>query len=158
MRLYIYQLPNLIPNDTRTMSQVIRDLAHMWNSYPRNLPVGLDHINNILIDSLGEGFPYVTGLYDETKPIGLIAFREPHPGQHLPRLTSLLVVPEYRTHGLAQLLINSCLNQAKILGYDKIQLECVGSSLVRYYRSLGWTHEGITNRQGYEINVMTKTV
>ena len=158
MRLYIYQLPNLIPGDDRPLSSVLANLAMMWNTHPRNLPVSPQHIEQLLIDSLADGFPYVTGLYDENKPIGLIALRAPYPGQRYPRLTSLLVVPEYRTHGLAQLLINNCLNQAKILGYDALQLECMGPSLVKYYRSLGWIHQDVVNRDGFELNIMLKHV
>ena len=94
-------------------------------------------------------------IYDN-KPIAMASLRmDDGLGKDLsPWFGSLIVHPDYRTHGVGETLIDYAKWQAKRMGYKKLHLFTLDSTIPTWYTKLGWKHVGEDKFHHHPVTVM----
>ena len=103
-----------------------------------------------------EKLPITFIALDGDVPVGMCSLRE-NDGIRpdlMPWLASLVVDPNYQKQGIAKMLIDTTIQQAKKLGFQKLYLFAFDPTIPNYYSRLGWREIGVDEFNSYPVTVM----
>ena len=138
----------------------ISELADIWCNELGKIWLP-DVKKNRIIDNLNlhlnsESLPLTFVALEDDTPIGMCSLRE-NDGIRtdlMPWLGSLVVISEYQNRGVGGLLIQTTIEKAQQMGFDKLYLFAFDKTIPDYYQRLGWNVIGADNFKGHPVTVM----
>ncbi len=142
-------------------SETIPQLASIWYEVLGKIwipDIPMDDVIQRFSKHLNdESLPLTFVAFDQNKPVGMCSLRE-NDGIRpdlTPWLGSLVIDTKYQRQGIGKSLINISKDKAKNMGYTKLYLFAIDSSIPNYYSNLGWSKIGIDELKGYPVTLMS---
>ena len=108
-----------------------------------------EHLNDDIL-------PITYVAFDDARPIGRCSLRlnDGIRPDLMPWLGSLVVDQLYQNQGVGKALIDAVKIKAKELGYKKLFLFALDSTIPIYYSRLGWNTIGMDEFKGHPVTIM----
>jgi predicted N-acetyltransferase YhbS len=138
----------------------ISELADIWCNELGKIWLP-DVKKNRIIDNLNlhlnsESLPLTFVAFADDTPVGMCSLRE-NDGIRpdlMPWMGSLVVSSEYQNRGIGSLLIQTTIDKAQRMGFEKLYLFAFDKTIPNYYLKLGWNVIGTDNFKGHPVTVM----
>lgn len=130
-----------------------------WGHY--NPGSTLDRAKSKLSEHLNkDSLPITFVALENNQPVGTCSLRvnDGIRPDLTPWLGSLYVVPNARSRGLGEKLIDIVINQACSMKYPKLYLLAFDPTLPNWYRKLGWQGIGEDVLNGHPVSLMQKVI
>lgn len=104
-----------------------------------------------------DNIPLTYVALDDNTPVGMCSLRENDgiPSAFGPWLGSLVVTPSHQHQGIGRLLIDSVVQKARQLGFEKLYLFTLDPTIPAYYERLGWVKIGQDHYKHHPVMVMS---
>lgn len=135
-------------------------LAHIWHEVLGKIwfpELTIKEIESLTYDELSHSDETIlfVALCDQI-PVGFSAFKlkeefRPDLG---PWLADVVVAPKHQKQGVGKMLIDIAMLKAKELGFGKLYLFAFDSTILEYYKRLGWNKLEVNEFKSYPVTLM----